>query len=191
MLIYLIRNITDGMQYVGKTTKTAAYRWKRHVYRATKLEVATYLHNTIRKHGAENFRVEILSRATNPEILNVLEKFWIRELNTKAPNGYNLTDGGEGISGFKISEETKKKHRAVVRPSPSHRKGAKHSEETRKKMSESALKRDPRTRSTGNLELLTTINIGRRQSLEHRQKISMAHKKRFAERKENKCLFAS
>lgn len=37
------------------------------------------------------------------------EKFYIKEYNTKAPNGYNLTDGGEGSLGYHPSKETNQK----------------------------------------------------------------------------------
>jgi hypothetical protein len=37
------------------------------------------------------------------------ERFWIRELDSKAPHGYNLTDGGRGIVGWKCTSVWKKK----------------------------------------------------------------------------------
>jgi hypothetical protein len=41
--------------------------------------------------------------------MNFVEMFYISFLNTKAPFGYNLTDGGEGRQGYKLSEEAKKR----------------------------------------------------------------------------------
>ena len=40
-------------------------------------------------------------------MLNEREIFWIAKLNTKVPNGYNLTDGGEGL--VNPSDETRAK----------------------------------------------------------------------------------
>jgi hypothetical protein len=59
-----------------------------------------------------------------------LEKKTIKEFRAQGFELVNLTDGGEGLSGFKHSDETRKKM--------SHRK---HSDETRKKMSQTARSR--------------------------------------------------
>lgn len=49
----------------------------------------------MRQCGLENFTVEVIERCDNHEQLNEREKFWIRVLNCKVPNGYNQSDGGE------------------------------------------------------------------------------------------------
>lgn len=54
------------------------------------------LNRVIQKYGIENFRKEILEEIEYLKDLNLREIFWIQELNTKYPNGYNLTDGGDG-----------------------------------------------------------------------------------------------
>lgn len=42
--------------------------------------------------------------------MDYLEKYLISYYNTTDPRyGYNITSGGEGVSGFKHSEESKKK----------------------------------------------------------------------------------
>ena len=61
--------------------------------------------------------------------------FWIRELNSKAPNGYNLTDGGDGGRGLSPSAETRQKLSAALKGRPAHNKGVKHTAEARAKMS--------------------------------------------------------
>jgi hypothetical protein len=45
--------------------------------------------------------VEVLNVCLTHEALDAVEKFYIKELNTKIPNGYNLADGGGGVSGWK------------------------------------------------------------------------------------------
>jgi len=48
----------------------------------------------IRKYGKENFKVEILQECSSLEEMNTGELRWAKELNTFAPNGYNLKAGG-------------------------------------------------------------------------------------------------
>ena len=96
-VIYLITNTLNGKNYVGKTKQKLEKRITQHKYDSRKGRPG--LGAAIRKYGWENFSVEVLE--TCPvEMLNEREMFWIRELNSKAPNGYNLTDGGDGNSGF-------------------------------------------------------------------------------------------
>lgn len=68
-----------------------------------------YIHNAIRKYGWDNFKVEKIIVNVPEEDLNNLERAYIAVENTKAPNGYNLTDGGEGASGYVHSETSRKK----------------------------------------------------------------------------------
>ena len=51
----------------------------------------------IEKYGSENFEVEIIQYPNiSREALCEVEKLKIKQLNTIAPNGYNLTTGGQG-----------------------------------------------------------------------------------------------
>jgi group I intron endonuclease len=66
--------------------------------------------DAIKKHDPENFM--IIKLHEEPDLtkdkLKQLEKDYIKQLKTRAPNGYNLTDGGDGFTG-KHTEESKKK----------------------------------------------------------------------------------
>lgn len=65
-----------------------------------------HLHNAMAIYGIENFHVyELDSSETKHELIEK-EKYWILKLDTKN-NGYNETDGGEGIVGWKATEEQK------------------------------------------------------------------------------------
>jgi group I intron endonuclease len=66
------------------------------------------LKNAIQKYGWENFKVQ--TREVLVETLNEEEQKQIKRLNTMAPNGYNLTSGGER---YKASDESKKKMSAA------------------------------------------------------------------------------
>lgn len=103
--IYKITNVLNGMTYVGQTICGIKKRFREHIH--SSLSKNTYLYNAMRKYGKENFTIEEIDIANSLEELNQKEIYWIKKLNTKAPNGYNLADGGDGVKGFHHSEETK------------------------------------------------------------------------------------
>ena len=119
-VIYLITDKTNAMKYVGQTMRSVEVRFKEHC------NEKTYIGNAMKKHGIENFSAEILEECTTREQLNEREKFWISELNTLSPNGYNLAEGGN--HGGSPSPETRAKMSAA-------NKGRTVSEETRQKIS--------------------------------------------------------
>lgn len=124
--IYLRTNKVNGKKYVGQATDLEERQRK---WNCLKQPYAGIFLNRARaKYGLNAFDFEILKECKDEE-LNQWEMYYIKELNTKAPNGYNLTDGGDGKLGCPCSEETKKKIADGNR-------GKKHSEEAKKKMSE-------------------------------------------------------
>lgn len=102
-VIYYILDRITGKGYVGQTRNKLKMRILHHIKYNN-----SYLGNAIRLHGWENFSVFVLEECATPEELNEREIYWIKTLHTKAPYGYNLTDGG-GLNGTKRSEETRKK----------------------------------------------------------------------------------
>lgn len=90
MIIYKITNLFNGKIYVGQTIKTLAERIAQH--KCGDL----YIDRAIKTYGIKFFKAEVIEKCANLEELNKREKFWIEELNSKYPNGYNLTDGGTG-----------------------------------------------------------------------------------------------
>lgn len=131
--IYLRTNKINGKKYVGQAVdiKQREYTWNTisHHYAGKAIDAARA------KYGIDNFVFEIIKECED-EKLNYWERYYIKKLNTKVPYGYNLTDGGDGTSGFSLSEETKKKISDANKGKQSWMKGKHHSEETRKKMSE-------------------------------------------------------
>jgi hypothetical protein len=69
----------------------------------------TYFINARKKYGKDYFNYEIIEFCYSEEQLNERERYWIKFFNSKRPNGYNLTDGGDGNPGHVYSEESKKK----------------------------------------------------------------------------------
>lgn len=106
--VYVLTNHKNGKQYVGRTRKSGGVRWREHIASARAGSVYL-LHKAIRKYGAGNFSVATLQRCRTSETLNRAERQWVKRLGTLAPNGYNLTLGGDGVSGFTFSSASKKK----------------------------------------------------------------------------------
>ena len=104
MVIYVFRNKVNGKMYVGQTQRTFAIRTKQHLSRRD-----TYFDRALAKYGLDNFSYEIIDRGDTLEELNEKERYWIAECDCLWPKGYNLTIGGEGIIGYKHTEEQKRK----------------------------------------------------------------------------------
>ncbi len=68
----------------------------------------SYLQKSIRKYGFYSFTLQQIGQF-DATMLSVAEQLFIAELNTRAPNGYNLTDGGEGLVGYTPSAATRLK----------------------------------------------------------------------------------
>lgn len=127
MILYLVTNKLDGKQYIGQTIQSLKKRWAVHC--APKSE-CPYLHNAIYKHGKENFTIEPIKICSSIDELNRAEENAIKQYNTLAPNGYNISLGGANSG--KMNEETKQKISVAT-------KGKKKSPEMRAKLSTSKM----------------------------------------------------
>ena len=101
--IYAFRNKESGKVYVGQSKKVLT-RKKQHERGDT--NNSRRFHNAMNKHGADGFEFTILEYC-DVELLDEREGYWINQLNSLYPNGYNLTSGGGAFQ--KHHEETKKK----------------------------------------------------------------------------------
>ena len=109
MIVYRVTNKINGKQYIGYTTKTLEERKKLHLSKAKSPSNKHYFYlfkQAIRKYGIDNFDWEVLENCSSIEECCNREIYYISEYNTISPNGYNLTEGGNG--GIQ-SEETKLK----------------------------------------------------------------------------------
>lgn len=96
--IYLITNKINGKKYVGFTNDPKR-RWKDHRSRNSVIGKA------LRKYGRENFSFEIIYQSKDAEhCLSVMEPYFIAE-HDAFNNGYNISTGGDGAIGAKLSEE--------------------------------------------------------------------------------------
>ena len=109
--IYKITNIISKKCYIGETNKSNPYlRWNEHKRKIEKGIGCPALQDAVKKYGIKNFTFEILIICFDEDRYK-FEIEYIKKFNSIAPNGYNLTKGGEG-GGFynkKHKPETIKK----------------------------------------------------------------------------------
>ena len=95
--IYKIINKVNNKIYVGQSINIEE-RWKQHQWKAFNSNELAYnsaIHAAFRKYGLENFYYEIIEECL-PEELNEREIYWIEQLQSVVPNGYNILSGGQG-----------------------------------------------------------------------------------------------
>ena len=92
-IIYKVTNTLSGKSYVGQTQDSFHRRRLAHENLALKPKPSYYFHKALKKHGPENFEWVILEECP-AENLDNREQFYIAQLDTFAPKGYNLTKGG-------------------------------------------------------------------------------------------------
>ena len=176
--IYLITNLDNNKKYVGLTKFSITERFYQHVKRGFLLTEA------IKKYGEDKFFIELIEEVDTAGRAYELEQYYIKEYNTKVPYGYNLTDGGDGIFGWEVTEEYRQECSERVKQLHKEKKvgmyGKNHSDETKRKMSVASKgKSKPwligRKLSPESIEKLRQINLGRILSDETRKKISENH----------------
>ena len=105
MFLYVITNLINGKRYIG-ITEDFERRWREHRSgHGSKL-----VYQAIKKYGIDNIKFEVACKATE-DCTKEMEVKFIASLGTMAHSGYNLTEGGEGATGWKASDETRKRMR--------------------------------------------------------------------------------
>lgn len=180
-IIYITTNLKNGKQYVGQTIKKLSERISEH----ERIKKTLPFSRAIKKYGIENFKW--FSYSCPEEDLDWHERFLIKELNTLAPNGYNLDSGGhknkhhhettkekisEKNSGEKNgmfnkhhTEEAKQKMKGKV----PWNKGIPHTEETKEKIRKNL----PDQKRENN------PFYGKHHTIESKEKIRLAHLRRI------------
>lgn len=93
--IYKIYNDFNDKIYIGKTSRSVELRFKEH-FKGTSGS-NSYIDAAMKKHGIEHFFYEILEECETEQV-NKRERYWIAYFNSQAPQGYNITPGGDGWS---------------------------------------------------------------------------------------------
>ena len=84
--IYKITNTLNEKLYVGQTRQPIEKRFLQHA------KAHTPLGNAMRTCELENFTLEVIERCETQSQAN--ERFWIKVLKCRVPNGYNQSNGG-------------------------------------------------------------------------------------------------
>ena len=125
--IYLTTDTTNGMQYVGQ------HHYNKEGELDPNYHGSGIIISRIYKERPETLKEEYLKTCYSDSEMNDDEKYYIKLYKTLWPNGYNLSEGGEG--GI-MCEEIRKKMSLSHKGQIPHNKGKHHSEETKKKISE-------------------------------------------------------
>lgn len=170
---------SNGKEYIGVTAGKLKKRIQRH-RQATLSAKQQAVHAAWVKHGEP--KATILAVIAN-EDLHETEIRAIRVFATRAPQGYNLTAGGEGRLGSEVSTEARAKLREagekrMTCPEARAKAGAQNkgrtaSPEARAKMS---VARKGKPKSLETRVKMSTAAQGHPVSLEARAKISAAHR---------------
>jgi group I intron endonuclease len=173
--LYLVTNTLNGKQYVGQT-----------IVAGNKVGHGKLITKAYNKYGKDQFTYEpVCTGIENRNTLNFMEKFWIKVMDCRIPNGYNIEHGGSKVE--KIADET----RALLsaqRKGNKYALGSKHSEATKALMSAQRrnMSSDTRTRisnaltgrvlSEASIEKIRIGNQGKIVSEETKAKIRTARK---------------
>jgi hypothetical protein len=128
--IYKITNLITNKYYIGQTRshylnhgkyRPFGYlgRFKSHISESKRINKHTscrYLNCTLLKYGFNNFICELILTCSITE-LDDNEVKYVKEYNSKFPNGYNLTDGGQ-TSGYLKGKKIILDESEIVTPLP-------------------------------------------------------------------------
>lgn len=173
----------SGKSYIGITAGSAEQRFAAHIKKARNGSPCA-VHNALRKYCPSSAKVTTLVIADDWSYLCELETKAIIAFGTKAPNGYNLTDGGDGVIGHSHTAEQRAKISAASMAIPKASRdrageklrGKPLSEERRAKLL--AANKD-RINSDEARAKMSAAHLGKKLSCEHRGKIGLAHKGRI------------
>ena len=115
--LYCLYLITlNGQQYVGQTNDT----YHRFISHRSSSSGCIYIRDAIQKYGWDNFVWEPIYQSRDQEhTLKIMEPYFINEYRSwvgfEDCNGYNITLGGEGTSGYRRSAELIESHRQKMK----------------------------------------------------------------------------
>lgn len=104
--VYAHINKINGKIYIGVTSQIPKRRWGKN---GNGYKTSRYFWNAIQKYKWENFHHDIIAEHLTKNEAENFEKRLIKELKSKNSKfGYNLTDGGDGMTGAILTDEARK-----------------------------------------------------------------------------------
>lgn len=178
--LYCILNKVNQKKYVGWTNDPPERKHTHYIGLGSKL-----VYKAILKYGVENFEFNVLCETERMNVILQMEIKTISSLNTFNPNGYNLTEGGEGSLGRIVTDVTREKMSKAQKGKPRTEKHKKAISEGRKGIifteehrANIALSKKGKPRPPEVIEILRQSNIGKKRSEESKLKQSLANKGR-------------
>ena len=181
--IYKITNLLNNRSYVGQRKFSDSSLLDEY------FGSGTYLRRSVKKHGRQNFKKEILKDNINCQTAaNIFETVYIKKEDTLFPNGYNLTKDGRCFgahTGHKHSEKTKRKI------SLTH-KGKRKSRESIEKQIQTKTKNNSwfKFHSEKSKKKISESRKGIKFSEVHKRNLSIAHKNPSLEIRTNLAIKA-
>lgn len=135
MLIYKITNKINGKIYVGQTSLSIEKRFDKHI-KCAESKVNRHLYDSMNHYGYDNFIIEMIEDNILKENIDERERFWISELHSRSPKGYNMTEGGGG--GYTLGSWDEDSRKELYKSQALSRTGSKRTEQQKQRMSESS-----------------------------------------------------
>jgi group I intron endonuclease len=165
--VYRITNKLNGNFYIGQTGQQLEVRFGQHCRSKNNCVIS----RAIRKYGKENFSALLLGEYHTQTDADHAEMYFIEFYNSKVPNGYNTSEGGN------------------VRPA-----GWKHAEETKKRIGLAGMGRKASEKQIESMRRVGKANrgktgsrLGSKASEETKKKLSLAHIGKTSNRKGIRC----
>lgn len=112
--IYLMKNFSNGLRYVGQTVQSAQERFSQHIRESKTKGRREYnypISVAIREYGEEAFDYGILAENVPVEDLDLVESHYIDMYDTTNPrNGYNVSIGHNDTSNFNKYKRREENH---------------------------------------------------------------------------------
>lgn len=129
LVVYELFIRPNEPRYVGQTRRGVVRRLQEHLGSALVDKPILPVHCWIKSVGPKNVKIDILQVCQTFEELDEAEIFWIRTLRLAVDKRLlNVLDGGQGLHGFRHTDESKRKISEAT-------KGVPKSAETRQRMS--------------------------------------------------------
>ena len=171
--IYYILNILQNKIYIGSSVNVIK-RMSQHKNSLCKNNhYNKYLQKSWNKYGEGSFDFGILEKAKNQNLIEIEQKYIDHYKSFIPKYGYNMNPAAEGRFGAKHSEETKKRLSEIGMGKTPWNKGKSFSEEVKRKMSET---KKGKKVSKETRRKMSISQKGRKYSEETRRKMSESQK---------------